>query len=154
MNWCFKMFSWTLFLFRWKMSQRHPDTATTGPLCPSVTADSCVHHGSQLVISRMRRIGAPIIFGPSLSALERESMLRTYLVCRENQEGKRERETSERHEGEAHSVLTTAILLPQRLSCYWGKIVSLRILTNLTLSDLRLTTAQLRSTGQNLPSDL
>jgi hypothetical protein len=29
--------------------------------------------------------------------------------------------------GEAHSVLITAILLPQRQSCYWGKIMSLRI---------------------------
>jgi hypothetical protein len=40
-------------------------------------------------------------------------MLRTYLVCREKQE--RERETSKRHVGEAHSVPITAILLPQRL---------------------------------------
>jgi hypothetical protein len=56
--------------------------------------------------------------------------------------------------GEARSVLTTAILLPQRLSCYWGKIVSLRMFTNLKLSDLHLTTAQQRFTGQNLPSDL
>jgi hypothetical protein len=32
--------------------------------------------------------------------------------------------------------------------------VSLRMLTNLRLTDLRLTTAQQRSTGQNLPSDL
>jgi hypothetical protein len=78
------------------------------------------------------------------------SMLRSYLVCRERG---RERETSKRHVGEAHSVLITAILLPQRLSCYWGKIVSLRMLTNLKLADLRLTTAQQRSTGQNLPSD-
>jgi hypothetical protein len=66
----------------------------------------------------------------------------------------RERETSERHVGEAHSVLTTAILLPQRLSCYPDKIVSLRMLTNLRLVDLRLTTAQQKSTGQNLPSVL
>jgi hypothetical protein len=65
-----------------------------------------------------------------------------------------QRETSKRHVEEAHSVLTIAILLPQRLSCYWGKIVSLRMLTNLRLADLRLTTAQQRSTGQNLPSDL
>jgi hypothetical protein len=55
---------------------------------------------------------------------------------------------SKRHVGEEHSVLITAILLPQRLSCYWGKIVSLRILTNLRLADMRLTTAQHRSTGQ------
>jgi hypothetical protein len=32
-----------------------------------------------------------------------------------------QRETSKRHVGEAHSVQTIAILLPQRLSCYWGK---------------------------------
>jgi hypothetical protein len=37
-----------------------------------------------------------------------------------------QRETSKRHVGEAHSVLTAAILLHQRLSC-WGKIVSLRM---------------------------
>jgi hypothetical protein len=65
-----------------------------------------------------------------------------------------QRETSKRHVGEEQSVLITAILLPQRLSCYWGKTMSLRMLTNLRLADLRLTTAQQRSTGQNLPSDL
>jgi hypothetical protein len=32
--------------------------------------------------------------------------------------------------------------------------VSLRMVTNLRLADLRLTTAQQRTTGQNLPSDL
>jgi hypothetical protein len=39
-------------------------------------------------------IGAPMILGwcPSLLAHESESMLRTYLVCREKQERKRERE--------------------------------------------------------------
>jgi hypothetical protein len=57
-------------------------------------------------------------------------------------------EKSKRHVGEAHNLLTTAILLPQRLS-WWGKIVSLRM-----LADLRLTTAQQRTTGQNLPSNL
>jgi hypothetical protein len=38
--------------------------------------------------------GKPIILGrcPSLSGHESESMLRTYLVCREEQEGERERE--------------------------------------------------------------
>jgi hypothetical protein len=46
-----------------------------------------------------------------------------------------QRETSRRHVGEAHSVLTTVILLTQRLSCYFGKIVSLRMLANLKLSD-------------------
>jgi hypothetical protein len=65
-----------------------------------------------------------------------------------------QRETSKMHVREAHSVLTTAILLPQRLSCYWGKRVLLRMLTNLRLADLCLATAQQRSTGQNLQSDL
>jgi hypothetical protein len=65
-----------------------------------------------------------------------------------------ERKISKWHMGETHSVLTAVILLPQRLSCYWGKIVSLRMLTNLRHADLRLTTAQQRITGQNLPSDL
>jgi hypothetical protein len=78
-------------------------------------------------------------------------VLTRHLPCLQRE---KERETSKRHVGEAHSVLTRAILLPQRLSCYWGKIVSLRMLTNLRLADLRLTTAQQRSTGQNLPSDL
>jgi hypothetical protein len=86
---------------------------------------------------------------PSLSAHDSESVLRTYLVCREKQERGRERETSKRHVGEAHSVLATVILLPQRLSCYWGRIVPLRM-----LSELRLATAQQRTTGQNLTSDL
>jgi hypothetical protein len=65
-----------------------------------------------------------------------------------------QRDTSKRHVGEAHSVLITAILLPQRLSCYGGKTVSLCMITNLRLADLRLTTAQQRTTGQDLPSDL
>jgi hypothetical protein len=52
----------------------------------------------------------------SLLTHESESMLRTYLVCREKQE--REKETRKPHVGDAHIVLITAILLPQRLSCY------------------------------------
>jgi hypothetical protein len=42
----------------------------------------------------LESIGTPIILGlcPSLSAHESESMLRTYLVCREKQERERERE--------------------------------------------------------------
>jgi hypothetical protein len=56
--------------------------------------------------------------------------------------------------GVARSVLITAILLPQRPSCYSGKTVSLRMLTNFRLAGLRLTTAQQRSAGQNLTSDL
>jgi hypothetical protein len=63
-------------------------------------------------------------------------------------------ETSKRNVGKAHSALITAILLPQHLSCYWGKIVSLRMLTNLRFADLGLPTAQQRYTGKNLPSDL
>jgi hypothetical protein len=57
--------------------------------------------------------GAPIILGrcPSLSAHESESMLRTRL----------QRETRKRHLGETHSLLITAFLLLQRLSCYQGK---------------------------------
>jgi hypothetical protein len=61
---------------------------------------------------------------------------------------------SKRDVGEAHSILTTATLLSQRLSCYWGKIMALLMLTNLMIAGLRLTTAQRRSAGQNLPSDL
>jgi hypothetical protein len=49
-----------------------------------------------------------------------------------------QRETSKRYVGEAHRVLITAILLPQRLSSYWGKIMSLRMLTNLRLAYLRV----------------
>jgi hypothetical protein len=89
-----------------------------------------------------------------MTAHESESILRTYLVCREKQEREREWETGKRHVGAAHSVLKTSILLPKRVSCYWGKIVLLRMLTNLRLADLCLTTAQQRSTGQNLPSNL
>jgi hypothetical protein len=62
-----------------------------------------------------------------------------------------QRETSKQHVGETHSVLTTAILLLQCLSCYWGTIVSL-ILGSPTC--LHLTTVQQRSTGQNLLPDL
>jgi hypothetical protein len=73
---------------------------------------------------------------------------------RETSERERERETSKWQVREAHSVLITAILLPQHPRCYWGKIVSLRMIANLRLADLRLTIAQQRTTGQNLPSDL
>jgi hypothetical protein len=81
------------------------------------------------------------VYVTNLSRLQRETR-------------ERERETSKRHVGEAHSVLETAIQLPERPSCYWGKIVSLRMLTNFRLADLRLSTAQQRPTGQNLPSHL
>jgi hypothetical protein len=78
------------------------------------------------------------VYSTNLSRLQRE----------------RERETCKLHVGEAHNVLITAILLPQRLSYYWDKREPLRMLTNLRLPDLLLTTAQQRSTGQNLPSDI
>jgi hypothetical protein len=47
-----------------------------------------------------------------------------------------QRERNKRHVGEAHSVIITAIPLPRRLSCYCGKIVSVRMLTNLRLARL------------------
>jgi hypothetical protein len=68
----------------------------------------------------------------------------------ERNKRERERETNKRQVGEAHSLLITAILLSQRITCYCGKIVSLRMITNLRLADLGLTTAQQTSTGQNL----
>jgi hypothetical protein len=85
---------------------------------------------------------------------QRMRMSLCYELQKETWGRERDREKSKRHLGEAHSLLTTSIILPQRLSCYWGSIVSLRMLTNLRHSDLRLTTAQQRSTGQNLPFDL
>jgi hypothetical protein len=75
-------------------------------------------------------IGSPIILGlcPSLSAHESASLLQWVYATnlsrlqRETRETESERETSKRPVGEADSVLITAILLPQHLSCYWGKI--------------------------------
>jgi hypothetical protein len=85
----------------------------------------------------------------------RASLCYDLISSAERNKREREREKNKKqYVEEAHSVLITAILLPQRLSCYWGKIVSLRMLTNLRLADLRLSTAQQRSTGQNLLSDL
>jgi hypothetical protein len=92
----------------------------------------------------------PLYF--TVSVWERVYATDLSLLQRETRE--RERETSKCHVREAHSMLITTVLLPQRLSCYWGKVVSLRMLTNLRLADLRLTTAQQRTTGQNLPSNL
>jgi hypothetical protein len=119
-----------------------------------------VTSGHQLIYRTSTRvvwsIGSAIIFARcrSLSAHESESMLWTYLVCRNKQERERERErereTSKRHVGVAHSALIRAVLIPQRLSCYWGKLVSLRMLTSLRLADLHLAIAQQRSTGQNI----
>jgi hypothetical protein len=68
-------------------------------------------------------IGAPIILGrcPSLSAhasLWYDTDLTRLQKETTERETERERETSKRHVGDAHSVLTTTILLPQRLSCY------------------------------------
>jgi hypothetical protein len=91
--------------------------------------------------------GAPIILGRC--PLSAQWLYATNLSRLQRETRERERETSKRHSWEAHSVLTTYFLLPQRLKCNWGIIVSLRMLTNLTLA-----TAQQRSTGQNLPSCL
>jgi hypothetical protein len=69
--------------------------------------------------------------------------------------GARERERNKQTaRGRSTQCTNNSDLLPQRLSCYWGEIVSLRMLISLRLVDLCLTTAQQRSTGQNLPSDL
>jgi hypothetical protein len=63
---------------------------------PSFQIDSMLCYGTSAVFIKTNTmcIGAPIILGrcPSLSAHESESMLRTYLVCREKQERQRERE--------------------------------------------------------------
>jgi hypothetical protein len=61
-------------------------------------------------------IGTPIILGrcPSLSAHESESVLRTYLVCREKREKEREKQangTWERHSDPTTS--TSELLLRQ-----------------------------------------
>jgi hypothetical protein len=66
---------------------------------------------------------------------------------------KRER-NKQTERGKSTQCTKAEILLPQRLNCYWRKIVSLRMLTNLRLPDLRLATEQQRSSGQNLPSYL
>jgi hypothetical protein len=63
---------------------------------------------------------------PSLSEHESESILRTYLVCREKQANCSLRSTQ---------CTNNRILLPQRLSCYWGESVSRCMLTNLRLAD-------------------
>jgi hypothetical protein len=54
----------------------------------------------------------------------RVSLCYEFISSAERNKRERKRETSKRHVGDAHSVLITAILLPGRLSCYWGKIVS------------------------------
>jgi hypothetical protein len=100
---------------------------TVNVVCPTV--NTChLHSTSYKPYWHVNCIGAPILLGRCpLSLLEGECMLRTYLVCREKRE--REREISKLHRGEAHSILTTAILLPQRPSCYGGKIVSFHMFT-------------------------
>jgi hypothetical protein len=76
------------------------------------------------------------VYATDLSRLQRETRER---------EWEREKQTAR---GRSSSVLITTILLPSRLSCFWGKIMSLRMLTNLRLADLRLTTEQQRSTAK------
>jgi hypothetical protein len=81
---------------------------------------------------------APMIFGrcPSLSVHDNDYATNLFRMQRERRERESERTTSKRLVGEAYSILTTAIPLPQRLSWYWGKIVSLRMLIIFKLSDL------------------
>jgi hypothetical protein len=57
----------------------------------------------------------------SFTASAWEGVYATNLSRQQRETREKEGETSERHVGKAHSVLITAILLPQRLSCYWGK---------------------------------
>jgi hypothetical protein len=69
-------------------------------------------------------------------------MLRTYLVCREKQaDGAWEKCTN------SDPIPSTSELLLRQNSVTAHA-------SNLRLADLRLTTAQKNSTGQNLPSDL
>jgi hypothetical protein len=93
----------------------------------------------------------------TVSAIEWVHAMKLSRLQRKTGEREREREREgDRNKQTArgrNSALTTVILLPQRLSCYWGKIMSLRMLTNLRLADLILTAEQQRTTGQNLPSD-
>jgi hypothetical protein len=57
----------------------------------------------------------------TVSAWEWVYAMNLFRLQRETRERER---TSKRHVGEAHSVLITAILLPQRPRCYWGKSVT------------------------------
>jgi hypothetical protein len=107
---------------RWEREQLEGSPAATeskGRLeQPSSTSRRCkqekthrLYHKKQYWGGLLHSTGAPIVLGrcPSPSAHESESMLRTYLVCREKQAN---------GTWEAHSALITAILLPQRLSWY------------------------------------
>jgi hypothetical protein len=93
----------------------------------SNTGDECSSPPSDMDMYRRADNSRPVstvsawewVYATSLCRLQRET---------------RERETSKRLVGEAHSVLVTAILLPQHVSCYWGKIVSLRMLADLVWS--------------------
>jgi hypothetical protein len=95
-----------------------PHAQLSGQFC-TIACTYCTQ-GHACFLSSLRSIGLPIILGrcPSLSAHYSESMLRIYLICKEKQEREREREISKRHVGEAHSLLTTVIILPQRQRCY------------------------------------
>jgi hypothetical protein len=88
---------------------------------------------------------------PLLSAHESESMLRNFLVCRQTD---RERERHANGAWEKYTVYWQQRSYYLNVRVVRGKIVSQRMPTNPRVADLRLTTAQQRSTGQNLPSDL
>jgi hypothetical protein len=62
--------------------------------CPKCISECCTFESLQPTYPAC--IGAPIILcrWPSLSAHESESMLRTYLVCREKQERERSKQTA------------------------------------------------------------
>jgi hypothetical protein len=102
------------------------------------------------------RTGAPIILGrcPSVSAHENESMLRTYLVCRKERERERERERGQTARGNSRQCTNNSdpINSTSELLLRQGSVIAPA--TYLRLADLPLTTAQQRSMGQNLPSDL
>jgi hypothetical protein len=107
----------------------------------------CFSNDSSFKLATALHTGALIILGrcPSLSAHESESMLRTYLVAERNKQMVHGRSTQYTNISDPNT-LTSELLLRQ--------IVSLRMLTNLKLADLRQTTAQQRTTGQDLQSDL
>jgi hypothetical protein len=65
-------------------------------IIPTITFPRLLSAPNFLFSRATKRIGSPIILGryPSLSAHESESMLRTYLVCREKQEKEKEKQTA------------------------------------------------------------
>jgi hypothetical protein len=72
-------------------------------------------------------------------------MLRIYLVCREKQAN---------GTWEKYTVYCNSDPVTSTSELSVRQKVSLRMLTNFKLPDLHLTTAQQKTTGQNLPFDL